>query len=71
MFLLGGGKHITFFSLPEKIIPDKLKQARIKQAFKALRKNETVGIHVKVSDYLKQNIHDGEFLKNIVWYHML
>ena len=52
-------KSYYFFSLPEKIIPDWNKQMQIKQVFKALRKNEIFGIHVKVSDYINQSIHDG------------
>ena len=47
------------FSLPEKIIPDRNRQIRIKQVFKTLRKKETVGIHVKVSDYWNNPTHDG------------
>ena len=52
-------KAYYLFSLPEKIIPDRTKQMKIKQVFKSLRRNETVGIHVKVSDYINQSIHDG------------
>ena len=52
-------KAYYLFSLPETIIPDKVKQQQIKQVFKTLRNNETVGIHVNVSMFINQEIHEG------------
>ena len=52
-------KAYYLFSLPETIIPDKVKQLQIKQVFRTLRNNETVGIHMNVSTYINQQIHDG------------
>ena len=48
------------FSLPEQIIPGQTKQLRIKQVFKTLRHNETVGIYVKASAYQHQIIREGQ-----------
>ena len=42
-------KKYYLFSLPDKVIPNTVKQSRIKQVFQALCKHETVGIHVKQS----------------------
>ena len=42
-------KKYYLFSLPGKVIPNTVKQKRIKQVFQALHKHETVGIHVKES----------------------
>ena len=42
-------KKYYLFSLPDKVIPNTVKQGTIKQVFQALRKHETVGIHVKES----------------------
>ena len=53
-------KAYYLFSLPETIIPDKVKQLQIKQVFRTLRNNERVGIHIKVSTYTSQQIHEGE-----------
>ena len=52
-------KAYYLFSLPETIIPNRVKQLQIKQVFRTLRNNETVGIHVRRSAYTNQQIHDG------------
>ena len=42
-------KKYYLFSLPKKVIPNIVKQRRIKQVFQALCKHETVDIYVKQS----------------------
>ena len=54
-------KKYYLFSLPEKVIPDTVKQRRTKQVFQALRKYEIVGIHVRESHFEHIPIDDNDF----------